>query len=339
MQKRIYWMLGAALVLILVVVGLKSFNGDSEKGTHMVEHRNFKIEEIEEVSKVFIADRTGFTTKLEKQKDGTWLLDGKYEAYNNAVDNLLDAIENIEMQFIPANASVPTIVRNLASEGIHVEIFDRSGDKIKGYYIGGSTSDERGTYAILEESEQPYVVHIPGWTGNIRFRYNLVDQEWRNKKMFFTPVENIKLISVEYPTRRNRSFVLEKEGDKYFVGPYYETGQPRREVSRGRAEQYLVNFESSYLAEHQNRDLEGKSAAIARLPFAIVRLEDSNGKQKDIKFFPRIDERYDQMDPNTDAYTSSLGEKGYDLLMNQNADFAVASSAPVNKFLWTYENF
>lgn len=305
----------------------------------MVENREFKVENIEDVAKVFIADRNGFTTKLEKQSDGTWLLDGTYEAYDNAMGNLLDAIENIEMQYIPPNNSIPTIVKNLATEGIHVEIFDRKNRKLRGYYIGGSTQDERGTYAIAEGVEQPYVVHIPGWTGNIRFRYSLIDQEWRTKKMFFTPIEEIELVSVEYPTRRNRSFVLQKEGDKFFIAPYYETDQPKREISRGRAEQYLVNFEESYISDHQNRDKEGKSAALARLPFAIVRMKKTDGTEQDVKFYPRINEAFESLDPNTDAFASSLGDKGYDLLMNKDKDYAVASSKSMNKFLTTYQNF
>lgn len=332
-------MAGAAAVLLFAIILFRKADGDSAQGTRLVDERDFKVADITEVAKVFIADRNGFTTKLEKQADGTWLLDDQYEAYDNAMKNLLDAIENIEMQFIPANKSVPAIVSNLASEGIHVELFDRSGDKIKGYYIGGSTQDERGTYAIMEGAERPYVIHIPNWTGNVRFRYSLIDQEWRTKKLFATPMEEIQLVSVEYPTRRNRSFVLQRQGERWMIGPFYETDQPAKEVPRGRAEQYLVNFEEAYLSAHLNRNTEAQADALRKLPYAVLRMVRTDGSEKDVKFFPRLDERYESLDPNTDAFASALGEKGFYLLMNEDKDFGAAQTGSMSKLLLTYQNF
>lgn len=332
-------MLGAALVLLLAVLGFNALDGESSQGSRMVDERAFKIEDADEIGRVFISDRRGYTTDLRRQNDGRWELDGQYNAYDNAMKNLIDALTRIEMQFIPANKAVPNIIKNLATEGIHVEVFDRGGDKMKGYYIGGSTQDERGTYAIMEEAEQPYVVHIPGWTGNIRFRYNLVDQEWRSRELFTTPIEEIQRVSVEYPTRRNRSFVLEREGDQYFVSPYFENQQARRVVPRGRAEGYLVNFEKSYVSIWQNQKLEAKAEAIARLPYAIVRLQRTDGSEKDLKLFPLIPAGYEAYDPNTDAYLSALGERGYEMLIDDNTDFAVAQSGGMSKFLRTYDNF
>ena len=64
------------------------------------------------------------------------------------------------------------MVKSLASEGIKVELYDRKGEKIKAYYVGGATPDERGTYMIMENAEEPYVAHIPSWEGNLRFRFN-----------------------------------------------------------------------------------------------------------------------------------------------------------------------
>ncbi|MCB9291126.1 MAG: hypothetical protein H6560_27725 [Lewinellaceae bacterium] len=49
------------------------------------------------------------------------------------------------------------MVESLATEGMKVELYDKDGGLLKAYYVGGSTSDERGTYMIMEGAEQPYV--------------------------------------------------------------------------------------------------------------------------------------------------------------------------------------
>ncbi|PHI18853.1 hypothetical protein CEQ90_16010 [Lewinellaceae bacterium SD302] len=339
MQKRIYWMLGAALVLIAAIFILDKTDGNSAQGTRIVDERDFKIEDTDRIGKIFLADRKGYTTILERQENGDWELDGQYKAYDNAMKNLLDAVSRIDLQFIPAAKAVPAIVGNLASEGIHVELFDLKGEKIKGYYIGGSTNDERGTYAIMEDAEQPYVVHLPGWTGNLRFRYSLIEQEWRDRQLFGTDLADIQLASIEYPTRRNRSFVLERNGEEWTVGPYYETSQPVREVPRGRAEYFLVNFEESYLVSYANYSLEEKTDLIQRIPYAIIRLARKDGSEKVVKIFPRLDESIKSLDPNTDAFASALGERGFNLLFNDDKDFATAATDQIVPFLRSYDNF
>lgn len=333
-------MLGAALVLVAAIFLLRQADGNSSQGTRMVDDRQFKVENVDQVGKIFLADRRGNTTTLERAADGGWMLNGTHKAYDNAMKNLLDAISRIDMQFIPANKAVPGIIKNLASEGIHVELFDRGGDKIKGYYIGGSTNDERGTFAIMEDAEQPYVVHLPSWTGNLRFRYNLIGDEWRSRLLYNTNLSDIQLASVEYPTRRNRSFVLERaEDDNWTVGPFYETGQAVREVPRGRAERFLVNFEESYLVQYANFSLEEKSELIRRLPYAIIRIERKDGSEKTVKVFPRVDKTMEAMDPNTDATVSEVSNRGFNLLFNDDTDFATAANDQVEKFLFVYDNF
>ena len=52
------------------------------------------------------------------------------------------------------------VLQNIATKGVKVEIFD-GGQKIKSYYIGGNTSDHHGTYMIMENSKNAYVMHIP----------------------------------------------------------------------------------------------------------------------------------------------------------------------------------
>ena len=149
------------------------------------------------------------------------------------------------MKYIPPQAAVPQAVKDLAAHGIKVELYDRNNEKLKAYYVGGMTSNERGTYMIMEEAEQPYVMHIPSWEGGLRVRYWLSDMDWEDRTIFGYKPEEINSVSVEYPRQKNKSFKLEQKGGEYLVEPYYEiTPRINQSPVKGVAEAYLIGFKS-----------------------------------------------------------------------------------------------
>jgi hypothetical protein len=58
--------------------------------------------------------------------------------------------------------------------------------------VGGITADEKGTIMLMEGSEKPYVVHIPSFVGQVRVRYLLGDDNWRDRAIFSEKPEKIR---------------------------------------------------------------------------------------------------------------------------------------------------
>ena len=128
---------------------------------------DFPVRNTDEIGKIFIADRKGETALLERKKD-QWIYNGKYPARPTAISLLLETISKINVLTIPSERAVPGMVKEIAADGVKVEIYDRKGKALKTYYIGGITSDQHGTIMIMEGSEQPYVMHIPSFVGQLR---------------------------------------------------------------------------------------------------------------------------------------------------------------------------
>lgn len=337
-MQRIYWLIALVVLLGGAYFYLQSTSNSAAKGSHLMADRDFKIEDAEQINRIFIADRSGQQVELSRRgKD--WLVDGKYLANENAINNLLDAVKRIDMQYIPAKAAVPNIVKNLATEGILVQIFDKNDQKIKGYYIGGSTSDERGTYAILEGAEQPYVVHLPSWVGNLRFRLNFFGDDWRSKQIFAEEISRIEKVSVEYPTQRNRSFTLERKGENYTVAPFYESDQPTREVPRDRVERYLFHYQKLFVSSYENKNPEESAALLKTLPFAHIQLTKSDGTQKSLKAYARYADLEMNIDSKTGEISTDIPLQGYNLLLNEEQDFAVIQAETLQPFLQSYQAF
>lgn len=338
MRQRTFWLLGLVLVLGIGWWVLQATASDP-KMTRLTAERNFKVDDVTQIGKIFIADRKGLTVNL-KRVGQAWVVNDQYPVGETSIKNLLNAIGQLEMAFIPSNGIVPTIVKTIATSGLHIEVFDHSGAKLTGYYLGGVTQDERGVFAMKEEADQPYVVHIPGWSGNLLLRYNLTVDQWRSRQLLAEKKENLVLVSIEYPSQRNESFVLERqEGEQFSIGPFYETGQARREVPPLRTAQYFAVMADLHLSDFANYATSEKAELLQRQPFAILRIKRRDGSESTIKIYPRYNPAYEALDPNSDAAVAAYTERGFNLLINKDQDFVTASQQAIQPLLVSYDYF
>ena len=307
----------------------------ADKTTLLGADRAFAVENTASIHKIFLADRNGRNTTLERKED-YWIYNQKYRARDNAINNILDAIKRVQIKYKPPQAAVKDMINSLATEGIKVELYGADNKLIKAYYVGGSTADETGTFMIMEGAEQPYVSSIPGWQGNIRFRYNLKGDEWREKSVFMEEAEQIKSVSIEYPRQRSKSFRLEKQDKGYEIRPLFDiTSEINAPYKKGSAESFLIGFER-LMAEAFINNHEKKDSIRNLIPFAIISLTNLQEETKIVKFFPKYLEG--EIDRDTGGFTGKgIVERYY--VDCGNGDFMIAQHRLLKKVLWAYEFF
>jgi len=309
---------------------------EQQKSTLPDWDRKFKVQNIDDVHKAFIVSRSGEKTTLER-KDDYWTYNEKYRALPNAVENLLRAFGEIQMQYKPANKAVPNMVRDLAAHGIKVELYDKSNVQLRAYYIGGGTSSERGTYAIMENSEQPYVVHLPTWDGNLRTRFNLKGDEWRDKTVLRAKVEDIQAVSIEYPKQQNKSFKLEKKGAEYQVVPFYDfTPKSTSTISKGKVEAFLVGLKSVGAEAFETKNPR-KDSVVQTIPFCTIKLKKTDGELQEVKLFP-IYVDAPNIDPSTGRKLADTFVERYFAEVNEE-DFMLVQHRVFEKVFWGYDFF
>ena len=248
---------------------------------------NFKVENEKDIYKIFIAERNGKTTTLERNGDD-WIYNGKYKARPNVMKRLLQVVTKVEMYYTTPRAAEKNMLNNLATKGIKVEVYGKENNKLKTYYVGGSTADGYGTFMIMEGAKEPYITHIPNFEGTIRGRYSMKDDDWRDQTIFSEQVEDIQSIEVEYPKQKNESFKLEKTKDGFVVNPFYEaTPKINKPVSQARVEKYLLGFEL-LMAEDFENNHPSRDSISALLPFARVALKNTKGEGMAANFHPLI---------------------------------------------------
>ena len=200
-------MIKKVLFLLIIISSIYLINNENRKIKKEAE-KNFSIENINEIDKVFLSDRKGNNIVLKKDED-SWFINEKFKVRKDAINTLLTTINEVEVQRPVSNTAYNNVIKQLATTGVKVEIYYR--DNIKTYTVGGSTSDHLGTYMLMEDGENPYVVHIPGFNGFLSPRYGIQGYEldknnWRDNTVFEINSENIKEISLYNYDDQNKSF-------------------------------------------------------------------------------------------------------------------------------------
>ncbi|KAA9345773.1 hypothetical protein [Adhaeribacter soli] len=225
------------LVVLLVLVGAAAYffsNKGSDKSTLNVEESDFSVSDTASVDKIFISYKSGENHLLERKPDNTWILDKKFETQKRQVNILLETLKRMEVKRPADKASRNNVIRDFATLGRKVEIYQH-GKLAKTFYVGQNTDNDLGTYFIMAGSEDPYVLHIPGFNGFISSRFDISELYWRSVPVFRSTPQTLQELSIEYTGSAADNLNIRKEGNQFAVAGLQ---QPNQEDVKA----YLENF-------------------------------------------------------------------------------------------------
>ncbi len=330
-MKKNYWL----LLIFLLLGGLTTWylmGGKSDTtSSNFGWDRDFKVKDPHEIQKIFIAKRDGVTTTLERQGDH-WTVNGGYKASENVMKNLLETVTNLELKYVPPAAANGNIVREMGTRGIKVEIFNKAGEKLKAYYVGGVTADARGTYMLQVGSEQPMVMALPMMDGQIRTRYDLTGDNWRDRTVFSYDPDEIDAVSIEYPMQRNKSFKLKRMHKGFKVTPFYDnTKATDRPLDEASVEAFLTGFQS-LVAENFVNETSNKDSLSQLVPFSVISVTNTKGEQRVASLAPMY-----RINAATGDRKTDIIERYYAFV--NTGDLMLVQHRVFQKIFWPYESF
>ena len=280
------------LLLVFMLLGGFSFflmkNQDGNSTVSNNPEGDFKVENADDIYKIFIAERNGKKTTLER-KGKDWIYDGLFKTRPNVMERLLETVTQVEMYYTTPRAAEKNMLNNLATNGIKVEIYGKENNLMKAYYVGASTADGYGTFMIMEGAKEPFITHVPNFKGMLRGRFSKMrEDDWRDRTIFGEEVDNIESVEVEYPRQKNKSFKLIR-GDNGFEVTPFNPASPKinRPVSQAKIEKYLLGFRS-LMAEDFETNFPKRDSITALLPFAKIALKNKKGEGMAANFHPLI---------------------------------------------------
>lgn len=277
-------------ILLIIVLVLATIAGwfyfNNRTGTISEALRDFGVSDTGSVVKLFLANKSGQQTLLERQPNGDWLMNGKYLARPDAVTTLLETMHNVEVRSPVAKAAYNNVIKKIASNGIKVEIYTAAG-KLKTYYVGGPTQDQMGTFMYLENSTVPFITHIPGFDGYLTPRYIANEDEWRIKSVFRLGEGMLKNLKVTDYQQTERSFSVSK-----LENGSYQLLDGSGKVVEGLSQDKMINYLQTY--RMLNFEMNEKSLTASQLdsvrasaPFRSIEMTDVNDVQTKVNFWRR----------------------------------------------------
>jgi len=182
-RKNTFIIMAIILLLIILLWQMKFKNSNSSLAY------NFAVTDTASITKIFIADLKGNSISLDRMENN-WQINNRHKVRNNSMNIILKTIKNISVQRSVSESSYNRVIKDLATNGVKIEIYQNLNKKpTKTYTIGNNTADHTGTYMLLANQEQPYIMHIIGFNGIMGPRYGLQGQEvninvWRDKNIF-----------------------------------------------------------------------------------------------------------------------------------------------------------
>jgi hypothetical protein len=303
--------------------------------------KEFAIEDTASINKLFFADNDGNQSLLEKQADGTWIVNGKYVAKPQNVFLILRGLRNFEVKSTVPEEAVPAILKQIASKPIKLEVFQGGKKPTKIYYFGFATQDHYGNYALLEipgegKSSEPFIIKENGFYGFIRPRLITQEDEWRSTEVFMYPKLEIKNIKVDYPEIQDQSFEIEWLG-KNNLKLRDLSGKSYTRFDTLEVKNYMLNYKALYAETFNNRLTEAQvdSVVSQTSPKAILTIIDKNDQVNTIRLYTKgfVDPFLrDEENMNVDP------ERIY--LLNQQNELAIAQRLqwdplliPLNSFI------
>ena len=297
---------------------------------------HFAVKDTADVGKIFLADRTGKTVTLTRENSVKWLVGGKFEVQPDMIKTLLETINQVELKFrLPRNA-VESVVKDMATEGIKVEIYNKSGKAMRSYYVGGSTSDDRGNFMMMENSNEPYVMHISGFQGMLRPRFQMEEQDWRDRFVFKLQPQDIQMVSIEYPNQQAKSFKMIREGGQFKVEPFYSIVPPiNRPVVSGMVDAFLQGFEKLGIEGFEVGNPKADSLKNSPV-FAKITVVDSKGVSKTLNLHPFLARNEQGIVTRSDDNQVHIEHYFVD---TNNGELMAVQHFVFEKIFWAYEAF
>jgi len=290
------------IILLILAVAATAVILSRGTGTIKRELKDFAITDTSSVVKVFLSDKSDNNVLLERQDDGTWLVNGEYKVRKDMIDLLLATTRNLRVAAPVPRAAYNTVVANLATRSTKVEIYQKKYlinlfyrihlfprvKQTRVYYVGDVTPDNIGTHMILENSSMPFVVYWPGFRGFIASRFSTRLNDWRDHSIFNQKYLQIESVEVFFPDKPEQSYKVVNNTEGFLDLYPHGSSTPVSAYDTLKMLGFITAFEDiRYEALIDDMDQRIVDSITSSIPQHIITLTDVNGNRKQAKTFRR----------------------------------------------------
>lgn len=316
------------ILIVLCIVAYFTLIRDAST-SYRKKDADFALKDTTDVSRILMTSLNGDTIDL-RFENNTWTYNNGKAPRPDAVHNLLNTLRQLEVKVPVAKSMHNTVVKSIAGKRTLVQIYNLKGEKIKGFYIGENTDKLNGTFMLMETSEKPFVVNIPGFAGYASTVFFTDEKDWRSKEIFSIKTADIRQLDITYPAVKDSTFSLVRQADNTFMLVGNQTNQ--KPLNQEIVQYYLKQFQflnaEYYLDESEKRD-----SLLGVQPACIMSVTDIHNKNTTLKIYYRPLTYRTKMQFTYEDKPIEFDLDKYYGIFNQDADLAIIQNFVFGKLL------
>ena len=298
MMKKNKITITITIILIIVAAILIITNS---KSTLRKDISDFTLQDTSIVTKIFMADKNNNQVTLEKTEDGSWKLNNTYKANKKIVESLLKTMQDIEVRSPVSRAAHNSVISRMAAIAVKVEIYQMDyrinlfgiiklfpHEKLtKTYYVGDATQDNLGTFMLMENSKEPYIIHIPRFRGYVSPRYSPIEDNWRDHTVFDQNISDIKSVTLEFIEDPGWSYNITNIGNDNFTLTGLQENKIIEDYDTLKLLNFLASFDNIKFEALLSNTLEKSyiDSVTSTTPVHIITMVDKSGDTIIVKTF------------------------------------------------------
>lgn len=316
------------LLIVVVLIGLIALVVAMRGSKDATFDQDFHVEDIENITKIFLADKENNHVLLQRvadadtNSDTTWTVDETYPASKGMIKLLLETLHDMRIRQQVNKNAVPQAIKLLSANSTKCEVYQTRYliDWFNGrlrlfprekltvtYFVGQETQDMMACYMYREGDKVPYIIHIPGFRGYLTPRFVADPMSWRSHTIVHWDITHLQSVELDIPATPEESYKVSRQGDGFV---FQKAGTIIDNFDTARVAQMLSCFHNLNFDEYASRvPNSNMDSSFNAGPRAILHITNTEGTTREVTTYikynnptdslvMRNDELYEMFDLN-----------------------------------------
>ncbi len=302
------------LLSIVVAIGIVALVVAKLGSKDATFEQDFHVEDVENITKIFLADKENNHVLLERVADAdstsdtTWTVDGTYPANKGMIRILLETLHDMRIRQQVNKNAIPQAVKRLSVNSTKCEVYqtryfiDWFGGKIRlfphekltvTYFVGQETQDMMACFMYRDGDKAPYIIHIPGFRGYLTPRFVSDPMAWRSHVIVHWDITKLQSVELNIPATPEESYTVLRDGNGFV---FKQAGKVVSDFDTARVAQMLscfhnLNFDE-FASQVPNSNMDTSFNAGPR---AILHITSTEGVTREVKTYIKYNNPTDSL--------------------------------------------
>lgn len=290
MSKKVFRIL--FLLCAILIVAFLLFRNRSPFGK---DNSSFSTDPQIQITCIEFSGEKGKLT-LEKDKE-SWLINGGGEARKSGIQFILRILYEIQIKSPVSGELFEAEITGKNVKPVRVRVYNNN-RLLKSFLVYKTASNEYGNIMKIKQGTKPFIVHVPGFSGEIGSAFTLNELFWQPYNLFNLMPSEIETVEVINNSDKATSFSIQKNGKRFFLAGDENniTGWDSSLITRYLSYFTWVPFESWALEMTD----EEKKAAENQTPQFSISVQSTSGKKSTLDLWLRKISEGDSVYTDTD---------------------------------------